>query len=150
MSVGWSLGPAPLTIRSSTTLKSDPRELWPLRHLIRVMTTWPDPIRLAYLDTYLPNPTSLLLQRLVSALLYQFLCCLQLICLHSFTFTMTGAEKATTHLSSHTFTFTMTGTEKATIHLPSHFHFHNDRSRNKKRQVLSTHFQLNDDRNSVF
>ena len=30
-----SLGPAPLTIRSSTTLKSDPRELWPLRHLIR-------------------------------------------------------------------------------------------------------------------
>ena len=32
-----SLGPAPLTIRVSTTLQSDPRHLWPLRHLIRVM-----------------------------------------------------------------------------------------------------------------
>ena len=122
-----SLGPAPLTIRSSTTLKSDPRELWPLRHLIRVMTTWPDPIRLAYLDTYLPNPTSLLLQRLVSALLYQFLCCLQLICLHTFTFTMTGAKKRQL-IFLHIFTFTTTGAEKATTHFSSHFHFHNDRS----------------------
>ena len=95
-------------------------------------------------------------KRLVPALQDQFLCCLQLICLHTFTFTMTGAKKATTHFSSHfhfhndrswksdnsfvftlslsqrpelkkrqliclhTFTFTMTGTEKATTHLSSH------------------------------
>ena len=29
--------PAPLTIRVFTTLQRDPRDLWPLRHLIRVM-----------------------------------------------------------------------------------------------------------------
>jgi len=37
---GWpclSLAWAPLTIRVFTTLQSDPRDLWPLRHLIRVM-----------------------------------------------------------------------------------------------------------------
>ena len=35
--VCWSVGPAPLTIKAFTTLQSDPRDLWPLRHLIRVM-----------------------------------------------------------------------------------------------------------------
>ena len=35
--VTWSLGTAPLTIRVFTTLQSDPRDLWPWRHLIRVM-----------------------------------------------------------------------------------------------------------------
>ena len=32
-----SVGPAPLTIRVFTTLQSDPRDLWPLRQLIRMM-----------------------------------------------------------------------------------------------------------------
>ena len=35
--VPWSVGWAPLTIRVTTTLQSDPRNLWPLRHLIRVI-----------------------------------------------------------------------------------------------------------------
>ena len=35
--VDWLVGPAPLTIRVFTTLQSDPRDFWPLRHLIRVM-----------------------------------------------------------------------------------------------------------------
>ena len=51
---------------------------------------------------------------------------------------MTGAEKATTHLSSHTFTFTMTGTEKSdnsfafTLSLPQ-------RPELKKRQLICLH-----------
>ena len=35
--LAWLVGPAPLTIRVFTTLQSDPRDLWPLTHLIRVM-----------------------------------------------------------------------------------------------------------------
>ena len=51
---------APLTIKAFTTLQSDPRDLWPLRHLIRVMrrhdlTKKDLPIYLpTYLPTYLP------------------------------------------------------------------------------------------------
>ena len=33
----WSLGWSPLTIRVFTTLQSDPRDLWPLKHLTRGM-----------------------------------------------------------------------------------------------------------------
>ena len=61
--VGWYLGLTPLTIRQFTTLQSDLRDLWPLRHLIRVMrrhdlTKKDLP---TYLPTYLPAylPTSL-------------------------------------------------------------------------------------------
>ena len=35
--LGWLVGWAPLTIREFTTLQSDPRDLWPLRHLIRLV-----------------------------------------------------------------------------------------------------------------
>ena len=50
------VGLTPLTIRVFTTLQSDPRDLWPLRHLIRVMrrhdlTKKDLP---TYLSTYLP------------------------------------------------------------------------------------------------
>ena len=33
--VPWLVRPTKLTIRAFTTLQSDPRDLWPLRHLIR-------------------------------------------------------------------------------------------------------------------
>ena len=35
--VGLLVGPPPLTIRVFRTLQSDPRDLWPLRHLIKMM-----------------------------------------------------------------------------------------------------------------
>ena len=37
MSMRPTVGPAPLTIRVFTTLQSDPRDWWPLGHLVRVM-----------------------------------------------------------------------------------------------------------------
>ena len=37
LSLVWSVPLTPLTIRVFTALQSEPRDLWPLRHLIRVM-----------------------------------------------------------------------------------------------------------------
>ena len=45
----------PLTIRVFTTLQSDPRDLWPLGHLIRVMRRHDLKKRSTYLPTYLPT-----------------------------------------------------------------------------------------------
>ena len=56
--VGW----APLTIRVYTTLQSDPKDLWPLRHLIRVMKRHDLTEKIpTYLHTYPPTylPTHL-------------------------------------------------------------------------------------------
>ena len=53
MSVPCLLGPAPLTIRVFKTLQSDPRDLWPLRHLIRVMRR--HDLTKKYLPTYIPT-----------------------------------------------------------------------------------------------
>ena len=59
LSLAWSVCLTPLTIRVFTTLQSDPRDLWPLRHLIRGMRrhyyqtnlqTYPP----TYLPTYMP------------------------------------------------------------------------------------------------
>ena len=47
---------APLTIRVFTTLESDPRDLWPLRHLIRVMRRHDLTKKIpTYLHTYPPT-----------------------------------------------------------------------------------------------
>ena len=55
--VPWSVALTPLTIRVFTTLQSDPRDLWPLRHLIRGMRRhYYLPANLpTYLHTYLPT-----------------------------------------------------------------------------------------------
>ena len=52
-SLGPSVHPLPLTIRVFTTLQSDPRDLWPLRHLIRVMRR--HDLTKKYLPTYIPT-----------------------------------------------------------------------------------------------
>ena len=52
--VGWSVGPLPLTIRVFTTLQSEPRDLWPLRHLIRVMRRHDLTKKSTYPPTYQP------------------------------------------------------------------------------------------------
>ena len=75
-SLGWLVGPLPLTIRSSTTLQSDPRDLWPLRHLIRVMrrhdlTKKDLP---TYLPTYLPTSLENTIQGLVFQWHFHFSC----------------------------------------------------------------------------
>ena len=53
--VPWFVCLTKLTIRVFTTLQSEPRELWPLRHLIRVMRR--HDLTKKYLYTYIPVPT---------------------------------------------------------------------------------------------
>ena len=52
LSLASLLALTPLTIRVFTTLQSEPRDLWPLRHLIRVMRRH-DLTKNTYLPTYL-------------------------------------------------------------------------------------------------
>ena len=76
LSLGWLVGRAPLTIREFTTLQSDPRDLWPLRDLIRVMRR--HDLTKKDLPTYLPTslPTSLenTIQELVCQWHFHFSC----------------------------------------------------------------------------
>ena len=51
--LGLLVGPAPLTIRVFKTLQSDPRDLWSLRHLIRVMRR--QDLTQKNLPTYIPT-----------------------------------------------------------------------------------------------
>ena len=51
LSLGW----APLTIRVFTALQSDPRDLWPQRHLIRVMRRHDLTKESTYLPTHPPT-----------------------------------------------------------------------------------------------
>ena len=158
LSVRLYLGWTQLTIKPFTTLPSDPRDLSSLRHLIRVMRRHDLTKKSAYhLPTY-PEQLNRWPCHWFTHWLTDWLtdgtftfdihsatpetCDIWNIWSESLG-DMTWPKK---YLP----TFTGTGAEKATTHLSSHFHFHNDLNWNKKRQVLSAHFQLNDDRNSFF
>ena len=61
-----------LTIKAFTTLQSDPRDLWPLRHLIRVMRR--HDLTKKDLPTYLPTSLENTIQELVCQWHFHFSC----------------------------------------------------------------------------
>ena len=76
LSLACLLALTKLTIRVFTTLQSEPRDLWPLRHLIRVMrrhdlTKKDLP---TYLPTYLPTSLENTIQELVCQWHFHFAC----------------------------------------------------------------------------
>ena len=86
LSLAWSVPWAPLTIRQFTTLQSDPGDLWPLRHLIRVMrrhdlTKKDLP---SYQPTYLPTTLQNTLQELVCQWHFHFSCIWAVVLFYTF------------------------------------------------------------------